>query len=265
VRAVLSCDKDFQQWWRTWEVHCGVEDIGLVAMPALRTDHDQALLDELDATLTDARLQLQVSEAGGVPDVDIEGVSAHDERTRLRQETLRELVSRVALPFHLAIPDPVHDGKRWYEPHSRLLSIPTLQGSVGSITLAHYLDGLGPDYFVVQSIGKATVKPYTGFNEIIDTEGKAVDLADIFDLDMHGVALVRRADGIMSERVWVVSGGLVPSSPHNLDGLTYYHAGRLRILGPDERPGVGNTWVAARQVAGRSKDLDRPEWVSLPP
>ncbi|MEQ1507777.1 MAG: hypothetical protein ABMB14_36450 [Myxococcota bacterium] len=260
IRAVLSCDKDFPQGPNQWEVHCDVEDIGLVAMPRLASDGDDALLAELDATLTESAIQLQVSEAGGVPNVDLEQIDVHDDRTRLRAEQLRQLMSRVILPFHLAIPDPVHSGKQWYENQSRLLSMPSSLGSGGGITLAHYLNALGPDWFVVQSIGRATIAPVVGAEVWTGTDVIAQPV-DQYALDLHGVALVEQRSGIMTERVWVVSGELTPSSPHALSGGAYYHAGRLQMLGETDHPDVGATWVAARP---NGRDPERRAWVPLP-
>jgi hypothetical protein len=252
VRAVLSCDKDFEQWGRSWEVHCDIEDIGIVGMPVRRARHDAALLREIDATLSGASVQLQVHEAGGVPNLDLEGVSAHDQRTRARRESLRQLMSRVMLPFHLSIPTPIYDGKQWYEPHSRLVSIPCDQGTHAGITLAHHLDALDPEWFVVRSLGEASARPFSS---------DGTRRIDTFDLDVGGVAMIRRSDGVMTERVWSVSGGLTPSSASVLDALVYSHTGHLRILGPDEAPDVGRTAVTAR--TGWAQDADRPPWVPM--
>ncbi|MEQ1507776.1 MAG: hypothetical protein ABMB14_36445 [Myxococcota bacterium] len=268
VRAVLSCDKDFPQGPNQWEVHCDIEDIGLVVMPRLASDADEQTVRELDATLTEAVVQLQVSADGGVPDIDLEGVAAVDERSRLRAERLRQLMARVMLPFHLDIPEPIHDGKQWPDYHDRLMSMPSDTGSTGGTATVHVLSALNPDWFVIQTIGRSTVSALGGVEGVSRERNLTNGLWDVvtypvdrFELDQHGVAMVEQATGIMTERVWVVSGTRTSSSPHALDQTAYYHAGRLQMLGETDHPDVGPTVVASRPDG---RDPSRPAWVPLP-
>lgn len=264
VRAVLACDKDWPLGEQRWEVGCDVEDVSIVGMPITTGPHDDRVLAAADATLTGARLQLQVTAEGGVPDVDLEGLDERNDRARARAEQLRQILSRAILPFHLAIPLPVHDDMRWYENDSRLMSMPSGLGSGGGITLAHFLNELDPTWLVVQSIGEATIAPVVGVEAMGPGEWDTIDVinlpVDHYALEMHGVALVERSTGIVAERVWTVSGGLTASSPGAISGTPYFHAGRLRMLGQRERPVVGATYVAART----GSDDGRPAWAPLP-
>lgn len=259
VRAVLDCGIDFVLGPGSREVSCTVEDIALVAAPVLPAPSDPALLDEIDADLTGAVVQLQVRESGKVPNVDLEGIATGNPREVARREHLRQIMSRVILPFHLQMEEVVRDGMQWYEYNSLLFQLPTQQWSRGTrlwvggtathggSTMAHFLNGIDPEHFVIQSIGEATVvNPHSG---------------NMVALEMHGVSLVQRDTGILSERVWVVRGGQTASSLRNLSGRGWYHAGALRMLGQTEQVDVGGTWVAS---SGKRKD-DRPPWVPLAP
>ncbi|MEZ4240950.1 MAG: hypothetical protein R3F59_33290 [Myxococcota bacterium] len=251
VRAVFDCDKDFPQGRRSWEVHCTIEDIGLIGLAPAPGRGAAQVLAETDAALSGARVQLQVTEDGGVPDVDLEGLTAADDRGRRRVEAMRQLMSRVVLPFQLRLPDTIRDGAAWYEPAPRLMSMPSGTGSGGSSTVAHRMDLVG-DKFVVQSIGEGTVKATVGVEALAplansdNGNGPLIDVIDLatptWALRLDGVAVVDRDTGIMSERVWAVRGE--PTATVASRG-PYAHTGRLELLGEHDAPDVGPTKLAA--------------------
>jgi hypothetical protein len=76
-------------------------------------------------------------------------------------------------------------------------------------------------------------------------KGNMTTLAILYDLSASGVAVFDRPSGILTERVWQVSGaGRLPGE--KLDLPPYSNHGRLRMLGRDDHPDVGPT----HQVAG---------------
>lgn len=264
IRAVLSCDRDFPMGPLLEEVSCAIEDVGLVGLSRAATADGDAVLDELDATLTGAKVQMQVTPAGAVPYVDLEGVAAHDKRTRDRLEQLRQLVSRLMLPFHLKLPDVVRDGAQWQETASRLMSMPSETGSGGGSVVTHRMDLVG-DRFIVQSIGEGTIAPTVGREALVDSGVQGMpDVrglpVDIYELHLTGVAVIDRPTGIMSERVWAVYGGLTASSPHAPGDNPFHHLGRYRVLDDVERPDVGQTYLAGLDGKG-----GLPAWVALEP
>lgn len=247
VRVVLSCDRDFPMGPLLEEVHCDIEDVGIIGLPRGHVTDADRVLAEIDATLTGANVQMQVTPAGAVPYLDLEGVPARNERTRERQEQMRQLMSRALLPFHLKLPGTVQSGATWRETASRLMSMPSGTGSIGNSVVSHRMDLLG-DRFIVQSVGTGMLSPNGG--------------VDYFDTWLDGVAVVDRDTGILSERVWAVRGEPTPSSPCAMSGATYHHIGRLRMLGAREHPDVGGTWAARFDDRG---DPSAPAWTPLPP
>lgn len=263
IRAVLACNRDFPMGPLLEEVSCEVEDVGLIGLARAATADGDGVLAELDATLTGAKVQVQVTPAGAVPYVDLEGVSAHDKRSRDRAEQLRQLMSRVILPFHLKLPDVVRNGAEWQETASRLMSMPSESGSGGGSLVSHRMDLVG-DRFIVQSIGEGTIAPTVGREALVesgitgmpDVRGLPVD---VYELHLTGVAVIDKPTGIMSERVWAVYGGLTPSSPHAPGDNPYHHVGRFRMLDDVERPAVGATYLASLDGKGL------PKWVPIAP
>lgn len=281
IRAVLDCDVDFVLGPNAREVTCALEDVGLVLRPIVYSASDDQIVAELDATLTRAAVQLQVREDGSVPNVDLEGVSGASQRESVRREQLRQMISRAVLPFHLKLEDTVRLGSSWYDYESPLFWMVTQSqavdyrgtrggraagtASLGASTVASFLDVLDEKHLVIQSVGKATMvgnPPVVG-QLSQDLEGKwteSMPPTDQFALELTSVGIVDRDSGILTERVWVVKGGMTASSPNTLSGGTWFYAGRLRMLAQDEHPNVGESWVAR----SGSRDDPRPEWVDLP-
>lgn len=254
VRAVMSCRNDGGNKRRI-EAMCTIDDLSLVGlMPRRkRTDARKAVLAEIDSTLTGSEVQLQAKARGTVPNVGLEGLSSRNDRTRRRSESLRQVMMRAIVPFHLKLPRTVRNGAEWYDHESRMMSIPTLnQASGGGVQVAHTMN-LYKGNFLVQSIGKAMVSVP---GQTLERPGDlgTTDFIEagrmVFDLSLDSVALFEPATGIMTERVWAVRGESTASSA-STQPVPYHHVGMLRMLGDDERPAVGETklvdnngWVA---------------------
>lgn len=266
VRAVLSCNRDFPMGPQLEEVGCVIEDVGLIVLPARGSNDGQQVVEETDATLTGATIQLQVSVAGTVPYVDIEGIPAHDERTRQRAEQLRLLAARLMLPFHLKLPETARNGAQWPEEASRLMSMPSDTGSGGGSRVVHRMDLVG-DNFIVQSIGEGNIAQTVGaevmferYKDVMDVQGLPVDN---WAMTLTSVGVIERATGILRERVWAVHGSLTGSSPQAISGAPYVHLGRFRVLDEVEHPDVGKSYVASMKAPIRPGDP--PQWVAMEP
>jgi len=161
VRAVVSCNKDDKLGKKKWEVSCEIEDIGLLVSSQRRARREkdremvEEVLAEIDEKLTGLRVQMQVDFKGGVTNLDLEGIVARNDRQRLIQESLRQIVRRVTAGFHLRIPDHAQREGRWIEYNSELMQLPSATASRGSTTLVHLVtpyEGLQ----IVQMIGEGT-------------------------------------------------------------------------------------------------------------
>jgi hypothetical protein len=248
VRVVLDCDRDVVLGPKREEVRCTIEDISLVAMTSRPGSDDLRVLQEADAAMTGAQLQLQVTANGGVPNVGLEGFTPQNERDRRREEQYRQLLSRIILPFHLGLPPAIADGVTWYEYNSRLMTMPSATGAAGSTELAHFMD-VFEGKLLVQTIGEGLVSPEGGW-EGLGTDagtGMAVGVTrpvDMYEIELHGVAIFDIDTGIMSERIWAFGGGLTASSPNLLRALKYGHRGHLKLLGSTDGPDLGPTVMA---------------------
>lgn len=262
LRMVLDCGDEGEITANMHEARCAIEDVGIVGVPVAPRASDPGVLHETDAALTGADVQLQVSAQGGVPDLDLEAVDGQDARARERAEDLRQLVALAVLPFHIDIPAPIHEGMQWQETGSRLFAMPTEQGTMGGTVVSHFLNAIGPDHYVIQSVGEGHLSN-EGPVPVVDSGGLWSWLpGKIYRSETHGVAVLEKATGILTERVWVVRAELTPASwTTSLRGGEWFHSGRLRMLGRDERVDVGGTWVSRNG----EDPPDRPAWVALPP
>ena len=284
IRSVLACDKEHRLSKRKWEIGCQIEDIGLLvtSLRQWRRDRDrarvQSVIDEIDAKLTGLRIQLQVDDHGGVTNIDLEGLETRTQRERTVEESLRQVVSRMVAGFHLRIPDHAQRSGGWVEYSSNLMQIPSITGSRGSVMVQHTVtrqEGLQ----IVQTVGKGGTTidlPIIDHDYVwqsgpngedagspqilglVRTEGSSVEAT--WAMQAVGVAVFERETGIMSERVWLVTGLPTASAGQGTQLPPYRNAGRLTQLGEADRPAVGPT----RQVAPPGRPIDGlPGWVSI--
>jgi hypothetical protein len=252
VRTILACEKDWKLRKTSWEVSCAVEDFAILASDddllrretrrdakkvteteAERRQHIQQILDEVDARLTGASLQLQVADNGRVTNIDLEGVSKRNRREAGMHETLRLVLSRVIVGFDMRLQkwNSLQPGI-WTEYSSKLMSMPvvintgtsgdvTADTSMGTSMLVHRLARMD-GHLVVESRGKGVISSM-GAN---------------WKTEYSGVAVYDPDDGYMTERVWVLEGEPTSSTWLQRD---YWHAGRIVQLDPGQKPSVGES------------------------
>lgn len=261
ARAVIACEKDWKLGKLRYEVNCTMEDFGLQAtsMRASRREKDrenaQKVLEELDAKLTGATIQIQVLADGRVDNIDIEGVPKGNRRINQIHETLRVLIGRMMSGFHLKLRkmNQLHEG-RWVEFNSTVLSMPGQNGTTPSHSshTVHYLNRFEGNT-LVQSIGRGMVS-VPGAQESI-REGT---VAKMYQTDLIGVSIFDYDEGFMLERVWAVEGEVTASSFFNDAG--YWYAGRIRMLDEGDSGDVGPTQI----ISGRGQQgSDLPPWIPI--
>ena len=253
------------------------------------------VLAEIDAKLTGARLQLQVGDRGTVRNVDIEGLP-EDNRDQARlNEGLRQMLSGMVAGFHLKLDKEHLAAKQWVERDSRLMGLPSSRATGGSSRLEHTVTKHDGNY-LVQSVGRGTISvPYTpweGFSSSANdgptalggsgggskgisgpsargaTSESAPEIGDpkqevnesevqdvLYSAQFSGVAVYEPKEGVMIERVWMMN-----ASPNGVQTVAVWHAGRLRILGEDEKADVGPSELVA--APGQSTE-NRPAWVAM--
>ncbi len=245
VRAVVGCSKEWKLGRKRYEVDCAIEDIAIqasIAQDRIREkdiERAQLVLDEIDAKLTGAAIQLKVADDGRVTGIDLEGVTKTNRRESEMHETLRQVLSRLVVGFNLKLRkwNQLHEGK-WTEYNSSVLHLPALGGMSpnGSNMLVHYLNKYR-GHLLVQSIGKG-VSSLNGIN---------------YTTELIGVSIFDGEDGFMTERVWAVDGQSTASAL--FQNQSYFHAGKITMLGERDRPDVGPT---------RPVSAPKNEWPGLP-
>jgi hypothetical protein len=214
------------------------------------------ILAEADERLTGTKLQIQVSDDGQVQNVDIEGLEAHDQRTRRINETLRILLARMMAGFDMKLRkwNNLSEGQ-WVEYNPELMAMPTpdFVASRGSSILIHQLNKYRGER-VVQSVGRGTISYGDGSNE------------NFFSTRFNGVSIYDPEEGYMTERVWSLFGTPTASSAiaDAGAGAPYWHAGRIRILGDGEVADVGPTEEVAMPGAPEAYlETGLKEWVAM--
>ncbi|MBX2797757.1 MAG: hypothetical protein KTR31_08820 [Myxococcales bacterium] len=282
IHAVLRCNKEAKLGKKRMEVRCRIEDLGLQAIATRWSKpSDQPLvasvLQQLDARMTDADVQLQVRADGGVPNVDLEGTNdSRDVQDRAADEALRALLGQVMAAFALVVPNQGTRLGVFEEKNPPLLRIPGVLPSGGSTRMVHTVSRRDMTQ-IVQTLGEGGVQlplPNGRVQNFIQCmaeddlcaelehafpKGNMLDQDARYDIRASGVAAYDRATGILSERIWQLQAqGRVIGA--NVRLPPYVNRGRLTQIERDARRDVGPT----RQVAAPGQPAHGlPPWVPL--
>lgn len=245
LRTVLACSKEWKLSKRRYEVACKLEDFAMRAAIAedVVTEKDveraQKVLDEVDGKLTDAQLTLQVADDGRVTNIGLDGVPKEDsQRQSGIHETLRDILTKVIVGFNLKMQkyNQLHEGK-WVEYNSSVMNLDP--SGTGSNMLVHYLNRYR-GHVLVQSIGKG-----------VSNTGRYN-----WETNFIGVSTFDDQEGFMTERVWALNGSVTAAAI--FDKGYYFHAGKITMLGSNDRPDLGQSVV----TNGRQQSLPfLPVWV----
>jgi hypothetical protein len=266
VRTILACEKDWKLSNTKWEVSCTIEDVGvqvvndddLLSKMELRRmqnreerrqdkgkaihgstyeqrrEHVREILAEVDQKLTGAAMQLQVDDAGRVTAIDLEGLTPSNQRETAMAETLRQVMSRVIVGFDLRLQKwhMLEEGF-WTEYSPKIMSMPASgvlgSASMGNSMMIHRLDRVD-GHLIVESRGKGLIATRASSDE--------AGLDNNWVTSFAGVAVYNESDGYMTERVWTLQAK--PTSSSWIQ-MSYWHAGRIVQLNPDQKPDVGPT------------------------
>lgn len=255
IRTVFACNKDWKLGPNRYEVSCKIEDFAMLAAVSERTVTEkdiaraQRVLDEIDAKLTGATLQLQVAHDGRVNNLALEGVPKANRRQSEMHETLRQVLSRVIVGFDLKLRkyNQLNEGK-WHEYNTKLMSMPvppSIPASQGSSLVVHYINPY-KGHTIVQSIGKGLVN--------LEIGGVTMN----FSLELIGVSTFDDREGYMLERVWALKGK--NTGTNAFDRGEYFNAGRIWNLGEQDKPDCGPTQV----INGSNQEVEGlPAWKSI--
>lgn len=234
IEAIVACRLTDREGRRRRDVRCRVEESAIRAAtvdqwqrPSDRVWVD-TVLGELRDGLSGVEIWLRASASGRVLKVDVEQLDD------FAPGVFEHVASQVFNPFNIEIPARglVHR-EAWMNYRDPLLQLPQTLATRSHTQAAHHPYKLD-DRWVVQSIGASSVA--------IIYETQAMEEEELFcRLAMNSVAVYGADDQILAERAWNVTGKDIP----------YWHAGRLRRLGPDERVELGTT----EQISPRGRTL----------
>jgi hypothetical protein len=261
-----------------------------------RIETGNEILAELDAKLTGAALQLQVADDGRVTSIDLEGLDKNDDRQQHIHETMRQVLSRVSVGFDMKMQkfNQLHEGK-WIEYRSRLMSMPlpaNTTATQSNSTVINYLSNY-KGQIMVQSIGEGLVgvpPMVADAREALKAQGatdsgSTTSLASgglnggaptastsdfgssrnayevpetVYDTNLIGVSIYDADEGYMTERVFAVEG--IPTASALFNAGKYWHAGRIQILDPEEKPSLRMTAI----ISPRGQPVSGlPRWVPI--
>ncbi len=270
LEAVIACTMADDRG-RLREADCRIEDAAVrVHMPG-RTNHRfEAAVEATRERLVDARIQLQVNDRGAVPNLDLEDIDTRNIIERQLVVGARTLVGQISSAFHLNIPKGQSGiGENWVTFREPLMGLASPRAGLSSVQVANRIDPLD-GHFVWQALGKAvstgpTPHPKAGlpcFGDCPQPNYPEYDFENeyTYRLDYSSVAILDLGRGYPTERVWSVHGNPTASSPGTLRVGTYWSAGTMRQIEPDDTVDLGGTGLIG--PPGQVSET-HPTWVSV--
>ena len=231
IRSIIDCEPGRRELKKVFEISCEIEDIALVAA-AHPGDSGLMLpvLQEFDAALTGATLQLQVGENGRLRNVDLEDVRRANRRLSEQAENLRLILIRMVAGLDLHLPRPrTTEGDAWVQYRDVVLDSPSGTGTAGGIEIVHLATSRADGLLDIQTQGRAVIMP-------LDIEG------NFYDTQYEAQAVFDPDRGLIY-RNWTTAGTPTASSQIALGarGIDYLQTGELRQLRPGELHDIGET------------------------
>lgn len=258
ARTNLDCEMTGKEGRRTL-ISCDVVDIGLLiaSHPNDRERPNNAkIIDEIDAKLTQATIQLQMRSDGRVVDMDIEGLDKDNRRVSQIAAQLHLVMQRSIAALDLQLPRGGESPEGvWAQYDAMLFGAPAEVGTHGGAEILHRVFEKRGEDVVLASLGRGVIAP----------SGRTTDsAANLFETRYEGAAVFDTKQGALTERVWTVLGTPTASSAiaEGTEGIPYGQRGKLRLLAPDEPwPAVGETREI--QGYGEAPSTTLPGWVPL--
>lgn len=202
---------------------CEVEDASFAGQTyPNETGRLQPVLDELDAKLTGARVELEFRPDGRLRSTEVqlnELQPSRNRRTRHTAEMLRVFVQRTFAPFDLQVPRRGLEEGGWPQYQATSMRLMSLKGTTGGGKLVHHAQHWGEDHALVATAGRATL-----------VDGNTTDVRPIpFDTQLTGHTVLDTSRGTIEEARWEIYGTPTASAGINVR----YHATRIQIRSLD--------------------------------
>lgn len=242
---------------KLFELSCSVDDIRLVGAP-VRGDAGRLIpiLDQLDASMLQAEIQVAITKDGRVRTVSLEGLEDRLRRLRMIEETMRLLVQRGFAGLDLRMPKKGEDeGRAWEDSSSLSLGFVTMMGTYGKGLVYHGVVATEGDVVRIESQGGGVMMPGTD-QTVVTPDGSSVSRSrDSYEMVHRGVTRFDVAKGALVERTYQVIG--LPTSSSQISegaaGVSYVQ--NLRVLALDSEQDAprlpGNGELAPGGTRGR--------------
>jgi hypothetical protein len=234
VMLNTMCRPDGPPGKKTVVVHCTIDDVRLVAAP-VRSEVGRLLpiLDEMDAALLQATVELTLTRDGRVRGLSLQGMDDRIRRLRQIQESLRQVMLRAFASLDLSLPKKADDeGRSWRDATSRSMGFVTNTGTYGKAELVSAVVSQEGDIVQIDTQGQGIMVP--GDDQAVRTpEGAMVARTkDSYDMSHRGTTRFDVANGHIVERMYRVDG--VPTASSQVAeggaGVSYVQSVRLKLV-----------------------------------
>ena len=142
-------------------VRCSIDDVRLVAAP-VRSEIGRLLpiLDEMDAALLQATVELTLTRNGRLRGLSLQGMDDRLRRLRQIQESLRQVLLRAYASLDLTLPKKGDDeGRTWRDATSRSMGFVTNTGTYGKAELSSKVMSQEGDIVQIDTTGAGVMVP----------------------------------------------------------------------------------------------------------
>jgi len=228
------CSPDGPPGKKVVVVSCSIDDVRLVAAP-VRSEVGKLLpiLDEMDAALLQATVELTLTRDGRLRGLSLQGMDDRIRRLRQIQESLRQVMLRAYASLDLTLPKKGDDeGRTWRDATSRSMGFVTNTGTYGKAELSSKIVSQEGDIVQIDTQGQGVMVP--GDDQAVMTpEGAMVARTkDNYDMSHRGTTRFDVANGHIVERIYRVDG--VPTASSQVAeggaGVSYVQNVRLKLV-----------------------------------
>lgn len=227
---LLRCGLDAPIGRSAFAVRCDIDDASLQVEPVTSSRGRVAPIAEEWARILrdDAWIQVEMTNAGRVRNVDLEGVDKRVQRLQVIGETMRLFVARALAPLDVALPRKGTDNGlgQWVQPASNINALPRPDGSVGTMVVVHQLS---------RTDGSSVFWSFHGDGSLASADDAQSTARFSFTTTADGSAIFDTASGTLIESQLLAEGRSTASSINTSSGgnQQYRQASYIRLLAPD--------------------------------
>lgn len=228
LEAIVDCEVEASRRSAS-DLLCRIDDAAWTGMTfSSETGRLQEMLEELEAKLTGASVELRLGDDGQVRSVEVELTPVSrfsNRRTRETDAFVRMMVIRALAPLDLRIPEGgFPTTEPWVESTGLAIEMPVMWGSSARGRLLYHASAHDEARVLVETVGDATMVP----------GGFLMPGTLILDAGIRGFTVFDHGTGRVSEAVWTTRA--TPTATSGPLARPYRVQNKLRALAPAEVP-----------------------------